>query len=105
MRGHVYRYRPGRDTRGHEQRGPRYAIVVQATDLHLSTVVIVPTSTACDSASFRPEVSINGNATRAMCEQVRAVDPQTRFTEYAGHLTHAEMQSIDTALRAVLTLD
>ena len=39
MRGDVYRLRSPRATRGHEQRGARYAVEVQSDDLPLSTLL------------------------------------------------------------------
>ena len=38
MRGDVYQLRSPRGTRWHEQRGARYAVVVQSDDLPLSTL-------------------------------------------------------------------
>ena len=37
VRGDVYRLRAARDAVGHEQQGPRYAVVLQSDDLNLST--------------------------------------------------------------------
>lgn len=103
MRGDVYRLRSPRSTRGHEQSGRRYAVVVQSDLLPLSTLLVAPTSTSGRPASFRPEVEINGVTTRVLVEQTAAVDPG-RLGEPAGRLTHDEMRQIDAALRIVLDL-
>ena len=36
MRGDIYRLRTSRTAEGHEQRGPRYGVIVQSDDLPLS---------------------------------------------------------------------
>ncbi len=103
MRGEVYRLRSPRDTRGHEQAGTRYAVVVQSDLLPLSTWLVAPTSTAARAATFRPEVLINGRPTRVLAEQTSAVDPQ-RLGDSTGHLTFDELRRVDAALRLVLSL-
>ena len=103
MRGEVYRLRAPRDARGHEQRNPRYAIVVQSDQLPLSTWLVAPTSTSARPASFRPEVEINGRTTRVLVEQTTAVDPG-RLGDRFGHLTFDELRKVDAALRLVLDL-
>lgn len=90
--------------RGHEQRGPRYGVIVQATALlELSTVVVAPTSTSAIPLTFRPEIEIEEARTRVMVEQLRAVDPQ-RLGKRVHHLTLDEQHAVDQALRAVLGL-
>lgn len=55
--------------------GPHYAVVVSDEPFnYLSTVVIVPLSTGARSASFRPEIEFIGRCTRALVDQVRAMD-------------------------------
>jgi mRNA interferase MazF len=103
VRGEVYRLRAPRDTRGHEQSGQRFAVVVQSDDLPLSTWLVAPTSTSARAASFRPEVDIAGQVTRVLVEQTTAIDP-TRLGEQFGHVSHAELRQIDAALRLVLDL-
>ena len=105
MRGDVYRLKAGKDVRGHEQAGARYAVVVQSDDLPLFMWLIAPTSTGRRAASFRPEIEINGTETRVMVEQLTVIDPQTRLGEFAGRLDSAEMQAVNVALQAVLALD
>jgi mRNA interferase MazF len=102
-RGDVYRIRLPAG-RGHEQRGPRYGVIVQAEELlGLSTAVIAPTSRAAAPATFRPEVRIAGEATRVLVEQLRAVD-LARLAERAGHLSPDEQRAVDEALELVLGL-
>ena len=103
MRGEVYRLRAPRGTRGHEQSGPRYAVVVQSDHLPLSTWLVAPTSTAARAASFRPEVEIAGRTTRVLAEQTAAINP-SRLGEIAGNLTFEELRRVDAALRLVLDI-
>lgn len=105
MRGDLYRLRAPKVTRGHEQAGARFAVVVQSDDLPLSTWIVAPTSTSRRAASFRPEIEIDGVKSRVMVEQLTVVDPETRLGEFAGRLDAAELRSVDTALRTVLGLD
>jgi mRNA interferase MazF len=103
VRGEVYRLRAPRDTRGHEQRSHRYAVVVQSDQFPLSTWLVAPTSTSARPATFRPEITINGRTTRVLAEQTAAVDP-TRLGDSAGHLTFDELRQVEAALRLVLDL-
>lgn len=102
-RGDIYRVRlPA--TRGREQAGARYGVIVQ-TDalLGLSTAIIAPTSRSAAPATFRPEIELAGQRTRVLVEQLRAVDLQ-RLDEFAGRLGAAEQQAVDDALALVLEL-
>jgi mRNA interferase MazF len=102
-RGEVYRVRLPAG-RGHEQRGPRYGVVVQAEALlGLSTVLIAPTSRGAAPATFRPEVEVAGEPTRVLVEQLRAVDLE-RLAELAGRLAPHEQRAVDEALELVLGL-
>ncbi|MXP24136.1 type II toxin-antitoxin system PemK/MazF family toxin [Gordonia sp. HNM0687] len=103
MRGEVYRLRAPKDVRGHEQVGPRYAVVAQSDQLPLSTWLVAPTSTSARAATFRPEVEVAGRTTRVLAEQVAAVDPG-RLGGSVGYLTHEELRRVDAALRVVLEL-
>jgi mRNA interferase MazF len=102
VRGEILRLPAPRGTRGHEQRGARYAIVVQADEfLGLSTTVVAPTSTGARPASFRPPITIAGIETRVLAEQLTVVDPQ-RLGASAGRLSVIELQTIDHALSLIL---
>ncbi len=103
MRGEIFRLRTPRGSRGHEQAGVRYAVVVQSDDLPLSTLLVAPTSTAARAASFRPEVEIAGRVTRVLAEQTAAVDP-SRLGDSAGFLSFDELRRVDAALRIVMEL-
>jgi len=104
QRGEVFRLRAPRATRGHEQSRKRFGVVVQADELlSLSTVIIAPTSTRANAASFRPEVEIDGQRTRVLVEQLGAVDP-SRLGESHGLLAFAERREVDRALAVVVGL-
>ena len=103
MRGEIFRLRAPRGSRGHEQGGVRYAVVVQSDELPLSTLLVAPTSTAARAASFRPEVEIAGKVTRVLAEQIAAVDP-SRLGESVGYLSFDEVRRVDAALRIVMAL-
>lgn len=102
-RGEVYRFRLPKGV-GHEQHGERYGVVVQADELLPRSVVIVaPTSRSARAASFRPDVTVAGDETRVLVEQLGAVDVD-RLGKRVGLLTATEMWSVDDALMAVLGL-
>jgi mRNA interferase MazF len=103
-RGEIFRLRAPRATRGREQAGTRYAVVVQADELlGASTVLVAPTSASAGPATFRPLIEVDRLQTRVLLEQTTAVDPQ-RLGRSAGRLEAAEMHSVDEALRLVLGL-
>ena len=104
VRGEVFRLRAPRGRRGHEQRGARFAVVVQADDfLDLSTTLVAPTSTSARPASFRPRVEIDGQMTHVLVEQTTVVDPE-RLGRSAGRLSAPQMRAIDESLMLVLGL-
>jgi len=103
VRGEVFRLRSPRGGRGHEQSGPRFAVVVQSDLLALSTVLVAPTSTSAREATFRPEVEIEGQPTRVLAEQTAAVAPG-RLGASAGRLTFDELRRVDAALRLALSI-
>jgi len=103
LRGDVYRLQVPKGV-GHEQRGDRFGIVVQADELLPRSVVLVaPTSRSARSASFRPEVEVLDETTRVLVEQVGAVDV-SRLGDLVGHLTREELWGVDEALTTVLGL-
>ena len=104
VRGEVFRLPSPRNARGHEQRGARYAVVVQADEfLHLSTTIVAPTSTRALPASFRPLITLAGTETRVLVEQTTVVDPQ-RLGRSAGRLETKELGAVDEALALILGL-
>jgi mRNA interferase MazF len=79
-------------------------VIVQADDLlALSTVVVCPTSQSTPAASFHPDVTVDDERTRVMCEMVGVVDVQA-LGEPVGYLTRDEMLEVDEALMLVLDL-
>lgn len=103
QRGDVFGIRSPRG-QGHEQRGPRYAVMVQSDPLLPRSVVLVaPTSRSARPASFRPEITVNGQSTRVLVEQVGAVDV-SRLGDLVHHASPEEIWGIDEALMTVLGL-
>jgi len=79
-------------------------VVVQGDEfLALSTVLVSPTSTGAQPASFRPTIAIDGTHTRILVEQTTVVDPQ-RLGRSAGRLDPDELNAVDEALALVLGL-
>lgn len=104
VRGEVFRLPAPRGTRGHEQRGARYAVVVQADEfLGLSTTLVAPTSTGAIPATFRPKIHLKGEDTCVLVEQTTVVDPQ-RLGRSAGRLDANELRAVDEALALILGL-
>jgi mRNA interferase MazF len=104
VRGEVFRLPAPKGARGREQRGARYAVVVQADELMaLSTTLVAPTSTSARPATFRPTIEIDGTETSVLVEQTRVVDQQ-RLGRSAGRLEADELRAVDEALALVLGL-
>lgn len=104
VRGEILRLPAPRQTRGSEQRGARYCVVVQADELlMLRTVLVAPTSTKARAATFRPTIDVDGTPTRVLVEQTTVVDPG-RLGRSAGRLDADEMRAVDDALELVLGL-
>ena len=104
VRGEVFRLRAPRGTRRPEQRGARYAVIVQADELlALSTVLVSPTSTAAPPRSFRPTIDLAGAATRVLVEQTTAISPD-RLGDSVGRLSARELRDVDDALALVFGL-
>jgi mRNA interferase MazF len=103
-RGDCVRLPAPRGARGHEQRGERFAVVLQADELAgLSTVIVAPTSTSARGATFRPQVRIDGVVTNVLIEQMRAVD-HTRLGDLVDQLAGSELVAVDEAIRLVLDI-
>jgi mRNA interferase MazF len=104
VRGEVFSLRIPRGARGAEQRGPRYAVVVQADELlALSTVLVSPTSRSAPPRSFRPTIDLAGTPTRVLVEQTTAVSPE-RLGASFGRLSNRELSDLDSALAVVFGL-
>lgn len=101
VRGEIFRLPAPSARRGREQRGARYAVVVQADEfLALSTVLVSPTSASARAASFRPAITLDGTRTCILVEQATVVDPE-RLGRSAGRLDAGELQSVDEALALI----
>lgn len=104
MRGDIYRLRAPRNGVGHEQKGARYAVVLQSDALApLSTWIVAPTSACAPGRPFRPEIELDGTTTRVVLDQLTAVD-RDRLGNFAGRVDARELDEIDRALRGVLGL-
>lgn len=104
MRGDVYRLRDNPHATGHEQRGARYAVVLQSDALLGSTLIAAPTSRSARATSYRPKITIDGTPTLVLVEQLTSVDPEKRFATYAGRLNIEETERVNQALRLVIDL-
>jgi mRNA interferase MazF len=67
-------------------------------------VLIAPTSTSARSATFRPEIEIEGTKTKVLVEQMGAVDVG-RLGDLTGHLSSEELWGVDAAILTVLGLN
>lgn len=104
VRGEVFRLRAPPGTRGREQRGVRFAVVLQADELlALSTVLVAPTSRSAPARSFRPRIDVGGRETRVLVEQTTAVTTE-RLGASAGRLDASELRAVDEALTVVFGL-
>ncbi|MGH3300288.1 MAG: type II toxin-antitoxin system PemK/MazF family toxin [Streptosporangiaceae bacterium] len=103
MRGDLFRVKAARGAVGDEQHGGRFAAVVQSDFVQPSTLLVAPTSTSAKWAQYRPEIEVDGTATRVLIEQTMTVDPQ-RLGEFAGRLDAQEMSAVDDALKLVYAL-
>ena len=103
MRGDIYRFKPN-DNRGHKQAGVRFAVVLQSSDLMLSTLIVAPTSTSARPTIFRPRIDLDGQETLVLVEQATVVNSETELGEFAGRLSASELGDLDQALRLVFNL-
>jgi mRNA interferase MazF len=104
VRGDIHRLRAPRDPRGSEQRGARYAVVVQSDDLLLSTVLVAPTSHSALPRVFRPTITLNDEETQVLIEQTTAVAPE-RLGDRVGHVSRDELEQINNSLLLAFGLD
>ncbi len=89
---------------GHEQQGPRHAVVVPCDTLApLSTVIVAPTSQIPLPTSFRPSVTIESELTRVLLEQAATIDVR-RTSQAIGRWSVEEMWAVDEALALVVGL-
>ena len=106
MKVSVYSLRRPRDTRGHEQAGRRFAVVVLASRYaHLSQWLVVPTSTRAALAPYRPQIMVAGQSTLALCDALISVDPTQRLGDPIDYLSLPALREIDESLALLLDLD
>ena len=79
-------------------------MVVQSDDLLLSTILVAPTSRSAAPRIFRPTIVVGDDETQVLVEQTAAVDHE-RLGPLVGHVSRAELDAIDAALRLALQLD
>jgi mRNA interferase MazF len=104
VRGDIHRLKSPRNARGNEQRGERYAVILQSDDLLLSTVLVAPTSRSSSSRIFRPTIEIGGEPTQVLVEQTTAVSLE-RLGALVGRVSRAELDRIGDAVRLAFELD
>ncbi len=91
---------------GHQTRGPHYAVVVSDEPYNwLSTVVVVPLSSSAQSSEMHPEFVFRGSRTRALVEQVTALDKRYLREKIDTIAGSSAMDFIDEQLRYLLALD
>ena len=79
-------------------------MIVQSDDLLLSTVLVAPTSQSAAPRMFRPTIVVGDDETQVLVEQTAAVDHE-RLGPLVGHVSRAELDAIDAALRLALQID
>lgn len=103
IRGLIHRVDLGDAKRGHEQRGHRYGVILSRTEW--SMVTIVPTSTSAAPSQFRPEIDMDGTATRLLVDQIRSIDVAYLKGEPVGYLSREDMTRLDAVVTRYLGLD
>ncbi len=106
-RGDIYRINFDPSV-GHEQKGLRYAIIVQSNFYSaLSTILVIPTSQGARPVHFHVPVWVKGEKTYALVEQLTAVDKARRLRpeRYVSTLSAEDMESVSQAVRQLLGLD
>ena len=104
VRGEVFRLPSPRDARGREQRGARYAVIVQADEfLDLSTTLVGAHLHRCQAGELPSTITLDQRETRVLVEQATVVDPQ-RLGRPAGRLEASELRAVDDALALILGL-
>lgn len=104
IRGAVYRVDLGDAKRGHEQRGKRYGLVLSPRSMPWSVATIIPTSTSAQPAIFRPELEIDGIATRFLVDQIRTIDVSFVHGDPVHYLDRDELAEIENAVTRYLGL-
>lgn len=66
--------------------------------------MVAPTSTTAHPYVFRPAITVRGEPTRLMLDQLRAVDVEKAIGDRIGRLSTAELVEVNRLLRAVLDI-
>lgn len=103
FRGAVFEIRALPGTRGHEQQGHRYAVIIQSDRFVTSVVTVALTSASAGPAIYRPEIDIDGRKTRILTDQIYSVAP-SRLGAFKGALDAEELFGLDRALLLKLAL-
>ena len=86
FRGAIHELKAMPGTRGREQQGHRYAVVIQSDQFATSLVTVAMTSTSAVPTVYRPEIELDGKTTRILTDQIYSVDPTSRFGDFKGAL-------------------
>ncbi|WP_370145146.1 type II toxin-antitoxin system PemK/MazF family toxin [Streptacidiphilus sp. EB129] len=89
---------------GHEQRGRRYGLVMSPSSGSWTVATVIPTSTSAQASVFRPELEIDGQATRLLVDQIRTVDVTFVHGDAVHYLDRDEMAEVEHALSRYLGL-
>lgn len=105
VKGDIYYVRIGNNGVGSEQKGDRYAVIIQNNigNRYSQTVVVAFITTALHKAKLPTHVSIlpsNSGIPEPsviMCEQIRTLD-KSRLERKVGHLSDMKKHELDEAL-------
>ncbi|WP_236796587.1 type II toxin-antitoxin system PemK/MazF family toxin [Amycolatopsis sp. GM8] len=97
FRGAIYEIKALPGTRGNEQQGRRYAVIIQSDRFAGSTITVALTSASAGAAIYRPEIDIDGTKARILPDQIFCVAPE-RLGRFMGSLDAAELVELDRAL-------
>ncbi|MFC4014730.1 type II toxin-antitoxin system PemK/MazF family toxin [Nonomuraea purpurea] len=103
FRGAIYEIKALPGTRGHEQQGQRYAVIIQSNRFTTSTITVAMTSASAGPAIYRPEVEFEGTKSRILTDQIYSVSP-SRLGDFKGALEAREAADLDRALMLKLGL-
>lgn len=112
LRGDIYYIRLGDEGVGSEQKGDRYAVIIQNNigNKYSPTVIVAFITTAMHKAKLPTHVEIAPNNSGVpepsiiMCEQLRTVD-KSRLVRKVGHLSPAKKEELNKALCISLGID